>query len=116
MGKGSLSNDMRRCLGNCVTDFEDSGLITPARTSSLSIEFEVDGKPKTIVFERAPLGMGFMHTCPFKVARVMEFSQSQRLGVLLEWKIVCVEGVDVQAMDWAEVVKLIAYYERSLPK
>lgn len=89
--------------------------ITPLTAEGLVIDFQdTSGQLRPIVFPSKPLGMDFDHgKQPIRIKSVQGVAQA--LGVEANWVLACVDGTNVENMQFDQVLLLLRAKIQALP-
>lgn len=83
--------------------------------SALIITFSEAGVPRTIVFERRPLGFRFKKETPIVVTGVNEGSTAEALGVRPGMEVTAIGGEAVGKKSYGELSQMILDFSAFLP-
>uniref|UniRef100_A0A7S1QVZ0 PDZ domain-containing protein n=1 Tax=Alexandrium catenella TaxID=2925 RepID=A0A7S1QVZ0_ALECA len=98
---------------------QDIKVVQPtAEERSVEMTFDTgatDASSKTLVFMKRPLGLEFEVEAPIRITKVADKSVSQRLGVQVGWRIIKVNGEDLDGKTFAEQFAQLKKSVKALP-
>lgn len=67
----------------------------------MALTFELpDGSTKDVIFNNGPVGLDFERRMPIVIKRIKDNSPGLAMGIGLGWKIIAIDGQDLQKYDF----------------